>query len=415
MTAILKSSIHCALSGMLACSAIATAQACGKNHYILDAPVTCDGALVAPLHTARHGHTATLLPDGRVLVVGGNDDNQLTDPLGYGVRSAGPDSVEIYDPAAGTWQKAAPLVQARRWHSATLLRDGRVLVAGGESNHHWVGLPGGNVEVYDPATNSWAPAAPVLHTPAYAHASATLLPDGRVLMAGGGDVNGNFVLSQLYDPLANAWVLADSPGLYRYAHSATALPDGRILLAGGVDDAFSGTSSDLADIYDPALGRFASAPFTSSDRAMHAATALADGRVLLSGGWSSWYPPDGFGEFHTLASAEVFDPAIGGWSPVNELSLKRYAHTQTLLVDGSVLAIGGTASQGAVPNLTYTTLSSIELRLGGTGASVHVGNLVRGRSYHTATRLGDGTVLIVGGVDTDGAATTTVELIGVAP
>ena len=415
MTKISRASIGGAVFGVLACGAIATAQACGKNHYILENPLACDGAFVAPMHTARSGHTATVLPDGRVLVVGGNHDNQLTEPLGFGVRPASQDSVEIYDPATGAWQRAAPLIQARRFHTATLLRDGRVLVTGGESNFHWMALPGGNSEIYDPASNTWAQAAPILHTGAHSGSSATLLPDGRVLVIGGADVNDNFVRAQVYDPQANVWTLVEPAGPMRYIHSAAALPDGRVLVAAGVDDLFLMTSSRFADIYDPVTGRFIAASLAPSARAMHAATSLADGRLLLSGGWSSSFVVGAYGRFHTLASADLFDPATGQWSSLPDLFERRFGHTQTLLADGSVLVAGGMASIGAVPNLTYATLSSVELRLGGTGPSIPVGNLALGRRFHTATRLHDGSVLVVGGGGADGPATATVELIGARP
>ena len=179
-----------------------------------------DWSSAADLITARKYHTATLLLNGRVLVVGGKG---LTGTLA---------SAELYDPATNKWSSAGNLSAARLFHSATLLPNGLVLVVGGEF------IPGtlASAELYDPATNSWSSAGTMIDSRS-SH-SATLLSNGRVLVAGGiheyGNSGSSYTLAgaELYDPATNSWSAADSLVTARYGQSATLLPDGRVLVAG---------------------------------------------------------------------------------------------------------------------------------------------------------------------------------------
>jgi hypothetical protein len=172
---------------------------------------------VASLNTARYAHTATLLPNGRVLVVGGCLNSACTDLAS---------SAEVYDPAANNWTTVAPLSVARYAHTATLLPNGKVLVAGG--------YDGGRIattELYDPIEDTWTTIAPL--NMARDYHTATLLPDGKVLVAGGYGPSSGDASAELYDPIANTWTYAASMHSGRAGHTATLLPSGRGVGRGG--------------------------------------------------------------------------------------------------------------------------------------------------------------------------------------
>lgn len=173
----------------------------------------------APLNEPRsHFPTATRLADGRVLVTGGAGGADSGVPL----RSA-----EIYDPAENTWSLAAPMDSARHFHSATLLANGRVLVAGGNNGIAFLS----SAAIYDPALNTWSSTGDMI-TPRDSH-TATALADGRVLVAGGSGATGLLSSAEIYDPVQGKWLDAGSMSLPRVAHSASLLSNGRVLAAGG--------------------------------------------------------------------------------------------------------------------------------------------------------------------------------------
>lgn len=177
-------------------------------------------------------HSATLLHDGRVLVVGGQTAGQ------FGVAH----SAEIFDPATGSWTVVRTPITPRFSHTATLLPDGRVLVAGGAALESRRADPFESAETYDPAADSWAPALPMRQART-AH-TATLLPDGRVLMVGG--MGGNGVASraaELFDPHAGTWASTGSMMVARLSHTATVLADNTVLVAGGNAGGVAGLAS----------------------------------------------------------------------------------------------------------------------------------------------------------------------------
>ncbi len=313
-------------------------------------------------------HTATLLPNGDVLVVGDGDDWV-------------PTATEIYHPAAGSWSLAGDLNTARYAHTATLLPDGRVLVAGGECD-------GGCVvssEIFSPTLNTWSPTGN-LNTMRSDH-TATLLPDGRVLVVGG--YNSGFLSSaEVYDPATGSWSPTGDLHIARSNHIATLLPDGRVLVAGGLNLHGNLTS---AEVYDPATGSWSLTGDLNTARSNHTATLLPDGRVLVVGGGNSGF----------LASAEVYDPATGSWSFTGNLNTARTRHTATLLPDGHVLVAGGLGNGG------YFT--SAEVYNPATGSWSPAGDLNTARWNHTATPLLDGRVLVVGGFG-DGGYLTSAEV-----
>ena len=275
----------------------------------------------APLGTARQYHTSTLLPNGRVLITGGVD-------AGYARLS----SAELYDPASDSWSSAGSLRDARRDHTATLLKNGLVLVTGG------YGISGilDSAELYDPTSNSWT----TVHSMTYAHCShtSTLLsdPDGSVLVVGGSDPDaGEFItIVERYDPSTDRWNTVSPMSEGRYGNTATLLPDGKVLVVGG-------DSANSAVLYDPDQDLWSTAETMNVPRYLHTATALSDGRVLVAGG------VDRFGS--DSSSAELYDPGSGIWSMTASMATVRQSSTATLLADGTVLITGGNADSSSSP------------------------------------------------------------------
>lgn len=230
----------------------------------------------AAMRTPRWAHTATLLGDGRLLVVGGASVKGLG--VDETLRSA-----EIYHPLSNSWTPAASMGTARHSHTATLLADGRVLVVGGNGSH-LVGSQLASAEIYDPSTDTWSP-TPDMTVPRVEH-TATLLPDGGVFVAGGAEGDNYWSGSEIFDPAAGQWIPAGDMLAARAGHTATALDDGRILVAGGLDrwnDALA-----TAEIYDPRSGHRDPATSMAVPRYLHTATLLGNGRsVAFVGGWNA--------------------------------------------------------------------------------------------------------------------------------
>jgi len=300
--------------------------------------------------------TATRLADGRVLFVGGNDNTTTFA------------SAELYDPATGKFSSTGSLITGRMGHTATLLADGRVLFAGGSTfNYAAMAMayhPGtggrstipetmtgpamlASAELYDPATGRFSPTGSM--TTGRDAAAAVLLADGRVLIAGGGNEGSAAAASaELYDPATGKFSRTGSMLVAEYGESATLLPDGRVLISGGNDG--NGPVYSL-EMYDPKTGKFSSAGSMDTDRGFYTTTPLADGRVLIVGGFDSSAPKaSGY-----LASCELYDPATGKLSPTGSMSDGRLGNSATLLADGRVLIAGG-VGDGDPGNLTSAEL-----------------------------------------------------------
>jgi hypothetical protein len=356
---------------------------CGKNHYILDYAVT-PWIAAGILNVARSFHTATLLPDGRVLVAGGRSISNLGVPVAL-------DSAELYDPATGIWTATGSLTQTRAGHTATLLPSGKVLVVGGESLS---GLAG-TAEVYDPATGSWAPTGS-FNTPRVAF-TATLLETGEVLVAGGVDnSDATLTSAELYDPSSGIWSFTGDLVTGRFFHTATPLQDGRVLVVGGWTDDFFQTSTNRAELYDPITGIWSSTASLRSARSFHTVTRLANDKVLVAGGYGDNLVtrPGSPGTYYvptSLDEVELFDPVVGTWEIVGNLNGARDSHTATLLPNGEVLVAGGFNWN------VRLYVGGSELYEPATAAWMTVASLLSVRRLHTATPLPDGTVLVVGG------------------
>jgi N-acetylneuraminic acid mutarotase len=278
----------------------------------------------------RWGHTATLLPDGKVLVAGGaNCPQSCPAPL---------NTAELYDPATGTWSPTGNMSVAHWEHTATLLADGNVLVAGGYSGPGLVVTA--TAELYDPATGVWSRTGS-MQAARYAQAAATLA-DGRVLVAGGlGPSNPMLASAEIYDPASGGWSSASAMSTARAHPTATSLPGGTVLVAGGCGDVSClSTGISSAELYNPSTGAWTPTGSLMVGRGEHTATLLPGGQVLVAGGCCE--PQTEI----SLSQAELYNPATGVWSPTGPMAAARSSQTSTLLPNGQVLVTGGCCSGG---------------------------------------------------------------------
>ncbi len=285
-------------------------------------PATGRWLPAAAMHQTRVNHTPTRLRDGRILVTGGFDSRDEGQTLASG---------EIYDPAADRWTPIAPMGGTRMGHTASLLPDGRVLVAGGYRNRPAQAILA-TAEIYDPRTNGWTP-APALAV-ARAGQTSTTLRDGQILLAGGSGADGRPLASaERYDPRAGRWSPAGSMARPRSLHSATLLPDGAVLVAGNA------AADATAERYDPAANAWRSAGALAGRHSLHTATLLPDGAVLVVAGCAE----EGG---RPAATVERYDPATDRWSAAPPLTAARCNQTATLLPDGRLLIVGGKDTNG---------------------------------------------------------------------
>jgi hypothetical protein len=275
----------------------------------------------------RRGHAAVLLLDGRVLIVGGYS----TKIWDY------PTVAETYDPATGTFAPVGALAEPRAGLVATRLADGRVLVTGGYGTSADDQVDLASTEIFDPATGAFS-AGPPMTRPRRGH-TATLLADGRVLVAGGGydpDEEGDgWRAAEIFDPVLGTFTPTSPMTAFygRAGHDAVRLADGRVLLAGGS----TAPSVDDAELFDPASGAFVATAGMLTPRSIQNLTLLADGRALVSGG--SW---DYGGIAAAFTEAEVYEPTSGSFVAVGDLPRgPGRGATATALADGRVLTAGG--------------------------------------------------------------------------
>ncbi len=322
----------------------------------------------APMLEPRSGHSATLLPNGKVLIAGGMRRNQDF------YKSA-----ELYDPATGKFQSTGEMHERRVGHIAVLLSSGKVLIAGG-----WVGMGGtDSAELYDPATGKFTLIAKM--TTPRGRPSATLLANGDVLIAGG-EVRDNQSLASAEIFRASSLTFQPTGSMHqaRISHTATLLQGGRVLIAGGYGDSIASG----AELYDPKSGTFTATGRLSIARCKHTAGLLPDGRVLIAGGSNSR------GWNGNLNSTEIYDPRTGKFtaaSPMNDSRFK-LPDEAVHLASGKLLIAGGSKEVEVYDPANGKFL-------------VAAGQMNDPSHYVSETRLRDGSVLLAGGYPNSPEAT----------
>ena len=306
-------------------------------------------AISATMGVPRANHTATRLANGTVLITGGFSSNVLPAPA--------LNTAELFDPTTGTFTAlTARMTSTRTNHAATLLPNGQVLLTGGQIiDNNGDGSTGS--ELYNPATQTFTAITARMVSPRGAH-SATLLPNGKVLLAGGFNAGNGTLVSdaELYDPATQTFTaIAGRMSAERPQHAAVLLPTGKVLLIGG-DGAARGTSLASSELFDPATQTFSLLSATLlTPRSGHIAALLPSGVVLVAGGGtlnSSNIPAS-----VVLNTVEIFDPASQTFS-ANPATLiqGRFFFAAASLADGSVFMTGG----GLVnPNLTVLSTAEV--------------------------------------------------------
>lgn len=336
---------------------------------------------VGSLNVVRARHTATLLPNGQVLVVGGTDNNTVFA------------SAELFNPTTQQWgMLPTGLTHARVGHTATPFPNGQVLVVGGQN------LDSGaldSVELFNPVTQEWIPLESVRTGTRFAHTS-TLLPNGQVLVAGGKDQRGNFIQPiVLIDPVSQQWIPLLGPNEPREDHTATLLGNGQVLVAGGDSNPGEGVQAiSSAELFDPTTKQWTKLDgllkSLTDRRASHTATLLPNGQVLVVGGVDAINRT-----LQPLASAELFNPTTQQWIKLpTGLTDARWAHTATLLPTGHVLVVGGVSLvDGTVRSVASAELFNPTTQQWTTLKT----SLTDARAGHTTTLLPTGQILVVGG------------------
>lgn len=336
---------------------------------------------IGNLATSRMLQTATLLNSGKVLVIGGETG---------GFQGPALSSAELYDPATATFSSTGNMNTARILSTATLLNNGKVLIAFGFDSN-WSGIA--STELYDPASGTFAVSGSV--STALGFHSATLLGNGMVLVAGGEDSNLNALVSaEVFDPATGNFTATGSLNAGRAIHTATVLNNGKVLLAGGLDS--SGNPIATAELYDPVAGTFASTGSLNIGRAVHTATLLNSGLVLIAGGYDI--------NFDAVAAAELYDPSTGAFTLTGNMTSPRYDAAQgTLLNNGMVFFAGGQDFDG-------NALANAELYDPATGTFTVAGTMSTTRQSLTTTLLNSGQVLVAAGMDYDANVLKSAEL-----
>jgi hypothetical protein len=349
------------LLGLAGHGAVALAQSPGT--------FTRTGAMTTP----RSWHTATLLTNGKVLIAGGS--------VAIDAPTA---TAELYDPDSGIFTSTGSMTMPRMAHSATLLPDGKVLIAGGTIKAGQGLTPSNSAEIYDPSTGTFAPTGNLISD--HVCQQATLLGQGKVLIAGGSGPNDRVPYAELYDPATGTFAATGKyvtdTHVYGFntcqGSGLTLLADGRVLIV------WEEGGAELYDPYDGAFTRTDKPIAPGYNDGLPTATLLTNGKVLVAGGaWDGDLSP---------AGAALYDSGTGTFAATGDMVTGHVLGTATQLPDGSVL-MAGSFTFGTLP----VSRANAEIYGPAMGTFTATGNMVMARSLHTATLLNNGRVLIAGG------------------
>jgi hypothetical protein len=333
---------------------------------------TATGSMTA----ARSGHTATLLLDGRVLIAGGRQC--------AGLCSSIPPTAELYDPSTSIFTATGNMTKPRAGASAILLADGKVLIAGGYDGSYAGSHGLVSAELYDPSTGAFTATGDMIAP----GGAGILLENGEVLIFGE-------KTAQLYDPVTSTFSDAGAyAGDVPRVFSTTMLGNGTVLVIG--DPGLNGVGGMRADVYAPKSEKFSvTGPMPDFWRDSYSATLLTNGKVLISGGDDDW---------SYLSSAEIYDPANGSFTATaGPMTTYRDFSPAALLPDGTVLVAGGQLYGGGAD-------ARAEIFDPASATFSATGSMTMPRFAFTATLLPDGTVLIAGGLPYYTSPTATAEL-----
>jgi hypothetical protein len=287
---------------------------------------------VGSMNTARTGAASCTLSNGAVLVTGGIDAN-----FNYLA------SAELYNPTIQRFSPLPPMTAARAGHTATLLPNGQVLIAGGVDCTGGVCRQLSSAEIYDPTVRRFFAIGNMMV--ARTSHTATLLANGTVLLAGG--FNGSAISSaEIYNPPTGQFIETATMLSPRFLHTATLLPNGEVFIAGGRScdgDCLTDTASHTAEVYDAGRRQFFAAGTMTESRSLHTASLLPDGRVLIAGGTACSGDCEGSA---TLPGASIYDPATGKFSAAGDMATPRAGQQSIALPDGNVFLYGGIDCSG---------------------------------------------------------------------
>jgi N-acetylneuraminic acid mutarotase len=340
-------------------------------------PNSTTWTIASDLPTPRRDHIAAALPDGRVLIAGGTSVFHWSTYLDY-------NSVEIFDPAHRAWISAAPMLESRIGAASATLRDGRVMVIGGESrvgNSQIEELA--SVEVYDSKTGVWSYLAPM--NQAHAFVNSLVLDDGRIMIYGG--LDHELASGEIYDPAANVWKMVAEGPKVRYSALAR-LPDGRVLLTGGAGYEENVVSARCW-IFDPKANSWTETGSLLHPRGVHTATTLPNGQVLVAGGTAKG---------SLVAPTEVYDVSFGKWQQLPNILVPRRGHTAIQNGHGQVILFGGTVDS------LYEGLTDVEVFDFVTGQWSSLPPLQQPVGNPSVTLMAEGGIFVFGG-DSDGIVT----------
>jgi N-acetylneuraminic acid mutarotase len=340
----------------------------------LFAQVQGQWASTGTMQSARELNAQVLLSNGKVLSIGGVDNN------GNLLASS-----EQYSSSSGKWTLTGSMSQSRQVFPAIVLSNKKVLVSGG------LGASGTVVaaaELYDPTTGAWSSAGS-LSVARFAH-TATLLQNGKVLVTGGctaSDCSTDTAVSELYDPTSNTWSTTGNLNTARSYQSAVRLKTGKVLAVGG------STGLTSCELYDPTTGTWTNVASTNAGRYLNTTTLLPDGKILVAGGAAGRFP---------VSSAELYDPTANTWTYTGNMTIGRYAHTATLLADGTVLVPGGVGQPISCGKdcTGYIPTGKVDIYSEASGSFAAAAGLSQPQAYQSTTLLKTGGALQSGGIGT---------------